>query len=788
MYFGKLTLNIMTLGGLTLGVGMLVDNSIVVLENIYRHIESSGEPQESAARGAQEVASAITASTLTTVVVFLPVAFVGGVSGIIFKELAWTVTLSLLASLVVSLTVVPMLASKWLARKKTRPLGLSGSHSSSGGYTRSGTYGGHYSSSNINMPLRSGETRDLMPRERTSRKSQRPSRYRRLVEWSLDNRFLVFLIVAGLIASTVYLGKDLGTEFLPAADEGGFSINISMTENSPMDNIDSLVSQIEDILDKNSSINMYSVSIGRGDSLSSLRLSKGSSAEITAIVSRDAFKKKETRQVMEDVEGQVNEIKSDARITFNLQSTISMMAGGLAGSVEVSVSGPDILEVTRLNNILTEKIRHVEGVKDVTSTLTERKHELHVVVDRDKATLYGLTPAQVGNAVSRAVRGQTVSRLEKDGTTLDIVIGYEEDAVKTTEDIGSLLLTGRTGSIPLKDIAKIIDGQGPRAVNRTDQRLSAGISAEYSNTSLGVVTRNINDIIAELSVPEGYRISVGGMSQIMSEGFETLKLALVLAAILVYMVMAASFESLAMPLVIMFTMPLGAIGVVAALHFSGYAFGITAFIGVIVLAGVIVNNGIVMVDFINQQRSTGIPLGEAICGGSDKRLRPVMMTSLTTILGLVPMALGFGEGGELSAPMALSIMGGLVVGTLLTLIVVPVVYSLFAGYKPDRPERKFKVDREQELKEYQRLQKVFHGTGNDPVVGHDLESETELKIQSYGKAHKLEHNSRGITPENGQTSKATGETYFGDEDMAQLIDLLARLMESAKKTNSGQAD
>ena len=232
------------------------------------------------------------------------------------------------------------------------------------------------------MPLRSGETRDLMPRERTSRKSQRPSRYRRLVEWSLDNRFLVFLIVAGLIASTVYLGKDLGTEFLPAADEGGFSINISMTENSPMDNIDSLVSQIEDILDKNSSINMYSVSIGRGDSLSSLRLSKGSSAEITAIVSRDAFKKKETRQVMEDVEGQVNEIKSDARITFNLQSTISMMAGGLAGSVEVSVSGPDILEVTRLNNILTEKIRHVEGVKDVTSTLTERKHELHVVVDR----------------------------------------------------------------------------------------------------------------------------------------------------------------------------------------------------------------------------------------------------------------------------------------------------------------------------------------------------------------------------------------------------------------------
>lgn len=800
MYFGKLTLNIMTLGGLTLGVGMLVDNSIVVLENIYRHIEDGEEPREASALGAQEVASAITASTLTTVVVFLPVVFVGGVSGIIFKELAWTVTLSLLASLIVSLTVVPMLASKWLAGKKKRGLVPSGGLAGSAPDAGTGGVG-----------------------QRISRKSAQPGRYERLVEWSLHNRFLVFLIVASLVAGAAYLGSGMGTEFLPSADEGSFSMSVSMPQGSSLEKIDSLVSEIEDILDRNRSIDMYSISIGRGDGLTSMRLSRGSSAEITATVTSDVFQKKQTRQVMEDIEKQVDKIKGDAEVTFNLQSSVAMMAGGMGGSVEVSVSGPDIQEVSRLNDILIQEIQDVEGVKDVTSTLTERKRELHVIVDKDKAILYGLTPAQVGSAVSRAVKGQTVSRLEKDGATYNIVVRYQDDAVRTTSDIESMVLAGRTGNVALKDIAEVIDGEGPMAINRIDQRLSASINAEYSRRSLGVVTNDISNAIADLNVPEGYKITVGGMSQIMTEGFNALKLALILAAILVYMVMAASFESLAMPFVIMFTMPLGAIGVVAALYLSGYAFGITAFIGVIVLAGVIVNNGIVMVDFINQRRAAGLPLGEAICNGSSKRLRPVLMTSLTTILGLVPMALGLGEGAELSAPMALSIMGGLTAGTLLTLVVVPVVYSVFAGYKPERPVSKLSVDREQEMKEYERLQGLFHGhskgvaPGSGPKPENEPETETGTALEtdprpySSGDTRDLTQSPdiRHIQPDSGSSpgslpgslpgspadmpwadpaSHTTGKTEFHDEDMAQLIELLTRLMASAKRNDGSRPD
>ncbi|HQD85916.1 MAG TPA: efflux RND transporter permease subunit [Bacillota bacterium] len=645
MYFGNLTLNVMTLGGLTLGVGMLVDNSIVVIENIYRHIEEGKSPKQASLDGAKQVATAITASTLTTIVVFLPVVFVGGISGIIFKELAWTVTLSLLASLIVALTVVPMLASKWFSRKLGAALGS---------------------------------------RTPDTRQARYTGGYRRLVEWSLDNRILVFAVVAALIAGSYYLARDIGTEFLPTTDEGSFSISVSMPEGLPLESTDEIVSKIEDILERHESVAMYSVSIGQGDTLTFMRLSDNASAEILVAVTPEVMEDKSTQLVMEDVERQVNEIKGDAEVAFNLQSTLSMLAGGMEGSVEVSVSGPDIREVARLNDILVEKLKGVQGIKRVSSTLTERKPELHLVVDRQKAIAHGLTPAQVASAVSRAIRGQTVTRLEKDGTTFDVVVRYHKDSVKTIEDIGSLLLAGHSGTVPLKEIAQIVPGEGPISVYRIDQRLSASIRAQYSNRDLGSVTGEVSDLISSVDIPQGYAVEIGGMSQIMDESFEALKLAFVLAAILVYMVMAASFESLATPFVVLLTMPLGAIGVVAALYFSRHAFGITAFMGVIVLAGVIVNNGIVMVDFINQQRDAGVPLREAICDGATKRLRPVLMTSLTTILGLVPMALGWGEGAELAAPMALSLMGGLAAGTLLTLVLVPVVYSVFAGYKPEK--------------------------------------------------------------------------------------------------------
>ena len=721
MYFGNLTLNIMTLGGLTLGVGMLVDNSIVVIENIYRHIEMGTEPKEAAARGTGEVAIAITASTLTTLVVFLPIVFVGGVSGIIFKELALTVTFSLLASLLVALTVVPMLASVWFVRKKKQTTDYA-----------SQTRGNHQSE---------------------SREDQ--GKYYNMVNWALHNRLVVLLVVGALVAGSVYLGSRIGTEFIPTADEGGFSIAITMPEGTPIEKLDSLVSEIEQILDKNRSIELYTVSISAGGgSLTSLTTSEGgTTATITAVVTQEVLDKKETTKVMEDIEKQVDEIRDRAKISFTPQSSMALMAGGISGSVQVSVTGPDISEVSRLNDEIVEKIGNLDNVKEVTSTLTERKPEIHIVIDKEKAIAYGLTPAQVGTALSRAVTGQTVSRLEKGADTFDIVVSYDKSAVQTVENIESLRLSGALGTVALKDIAQVVEGEGPITINRLNQRLSASISAKYSDITLGEITTEINDVVSKIDIPDGYKISMGGMSELMEEGFDALKLALILAIILVYMVMAASFESLSTPFVILFTMPLGAIGVVIALYVSGYAFGITAFMGAIVLAGVIVNNGIVMVDFINQERAKGMPLGEAICDGSSKRLRPVLMTNLTTILGLVPMALGIGEGGELAAPMALSIMGGLSSGTLFTLFVIPVVYSIFAGYKP---VKSVPVPMESETREIRHVPQ--------PTVDAETIGMTEA------------------TP----SKEGTQKVDIDQEDLEQLIDLLTKLASSGKKKEDSE--
>jgi len=661
MYFGKLTLNIMTMGGLALGVGMLVDNSIVVIENIYQHIERGETPVQASISGAEEVGMAITASTLTTVVVFLPVVFVGGVSGILFKELAWTVTFSLMASLVVSLTVVPMLASTFFARRERRK-----------------------------EDPRIDTDSELRRKPRI-----RQPRYATLLNWCLEHRALFLVGVLLIVGGSVYLLlPKIETEFLPTADEGAFSVDISMREGTPLDTVDRVVRKIEAVLDSDASVASYSVVVGEPEGLDRLRsfFSGGTDAQIIVRLVEEAAKEKATRTVMERVEKEVGKVKEDATVTFNPQSSLLMMSGSAPGTVEVLISGPDIREVEKLNEDFSAKMAGLPGMKYVRSSLTARKPEMLVAVDRDKALQQGLTSAQVALAVSRAVRGQTVSRFEKaeqEGSgvaTFDMVVRLDPEAVRDVSSLKEILLPGKMGPVKLGDIATVAEGEGPVVISRSDQKLSARLTGQFAGRSLGAVTLDLTGLISRTDIPEGYSISVGGMSEIMEEGFSGLRFALLLALALVYMIMAASFESLGIPFVIFFTMPLAAVGVLGALYLSGYAFGITAFIGVIVLGGVVVNNGIVLLDFMNQRLAAGVAPRNAILEGASRRVRPVLMTSLTTILGLIPMALGLGHGGELGAPMALVTMGGLASSTLFTLFVVPVLYSLFIRLKGGRRE------------------------------------------------------------------------------------------------------
>ena len=707
MYFGKLTLNVMTLGGLALGVGMLVDNSIVVIENIYRHTLEGKDPRVAAEVGSREVAMAITASTLTTVVVFLPVVYVGGVTGIIFKELALTVTFSLLASLVVALTVVPLLASRWFARKRAKHAAVGPDGSRAGAYPN-------------------------------------------LLRWGLDNKAVVFIILAALIGASVYAAPRIPTEFLPSADEGNFSINISVPEGTPLEDIDALVARIEEIVESEKSVDKYSVSIGSesAGALSSA-VTGGADAQILVQLDESAREKKETQAVINSVKKQVQRLQGDFTATFNMTSSLMAVAGGMPSQAQVTVTGPDIAEVRSLSDELVERMKDVEGLEDIQSSLTEEKPEVHLVVDRAKALSYGLTPAQIAMSVSRAVKGQTVSRYEADGTVIDVVVRLDPESVKDAEGVGEIVLQGQTGRVKLKDIATVSQGEGPVAISRHEKRLSARITASINERTLGEVAEDIEDIISDMDVPDGYSITQTGMTEIMNEGFSSLTTAFILAAVLVYMVMAASFESITQPLLIMLTVPLAAIGSVLAMYATGYAFGITAFIGAIILVGVVVNNGIVMVDFINQARASGMRVREAVIEGSSKRVRPVLMTSLTTIIGLVPMALGLGEGGELTAPLAVTIMGGLTSATFLTLVVIPVAYALFA--RDSRPAR---------VPETARVGTAEAGAdAPEPAT-------TVLAAQETGLAAKEESSELVLSP------------GFDSNDMAQLIELLGKLFSS----------
>ena len=714
MYGSKLTLNIMTLGGLALGVGMLVDNSIVVIESIFTHTEMGEDPKTAAEAGTREVATAITASTLTTMIVFLPVAFVGGITGIIFKELGWTVIFSLFASLVVAITVVPMLASRVLSRRAVKK---EAAHAASG------------------------------------------ASYERAVRWCLRNRALVILLVLAAFAGAAFLARRIPSEFLPVADEGSFSMSIHVKPGTPLEEVDSVVRRIEEVLSKEKTVESYAVTVGRptGATFQS-RVLGGWDAQILVTVTPETQAKKETSKTIKSLESKVDKVKGNATVSYNMQSSLMMMAGDLPTQILVRVAGPDIAKVAEIADDLVSKMKDVEGLKDVKSSLAESQPEIHLKVDKEKALRYGLTPAQIALAVSHAVEGQTVSRFQSGEDVLDVVLRYKKDAVQDTTKVGEIMLTGRTGPVLVKDVASIEKGLGPVQIARQDRRLSAQVTGQISERSLGSVSSDVAKIIDGMDIPQDYRVELGGVSQIMTEGFQSMGMAFAIAAALIYMVMAASFESLGQPLILMLTVPLGGIGAAVALYLGHCAFGITAFIGVIILAGVVVNNGIVMVDYMNQLRAKGLALTEAIVKGAARRLRPVLMTSITTIVGLIPMALGIGHGGELEAPLALSLMGGLTSGTFLTLFVIPVVYSIFT--------------RERRLP---KPGKAASTAGAAPRLEGKAERGTEAVAEAGAGAGNL------TTARPG--SEATPERLllrpgFDSRDMAQLIELLGKLFSS----------
>lgn len=636
IYAAGFTLNLMTLGGLALGVGMLVDNAIVVIENIYRHLEHGTPRAEAAKRGASEVAMAITASTFTTVVVFLPILFSQGLASQLFRGVALTIIFSLLSSLFVALTIVPMLSSVLFKARRT--------HETTAGWF---------------TPIRTVYVRIL------SRVLNRPG--------ITLGAVLLAVVISGVIGV-----RFLGREFMPAADSNRFLMRIDLPIGTTLEETERIVGRIATRLREMPEVRIVGEIIGRSETERG-----GDAADITGPHSAQLFvrlvESDERRKSEKEIQDRVRSILPDLRdANFTFQSMGAMGSSGKP--VKVNVYGKDLEVLEEISRNLEVAIQGVEGLRDIESSFSKGRPEFHFVVNKQKALSLGLVPFMVQQTLETANLGRTATFLRTGEEEIDVRVVLEDRFRDEIEDIKNVPVQSRTGAmIPLGQVIDIVETTGPTMISRDNKFRVATIDANLVGRDLGNVVKDIRARLAPIqdALPEGYRVSYQGEFEDMQETFGQLALGLLIAVLLVYMVMASQFESLVHPLVIMITMPLSIVGVVFLLVLTGKTFSVVAFIGLVILAGIVVNNGIVLVDYTNQLRRQGMGVRDALIESGRTRIRPVLITAGTTIMGMLPMAVSTSEGSELRGPMSLTVIGGLASATLLTLVVIPVIYLLF---------------------------------------------------------------------------------------------------------------
>lgn len=645
LYFNKITLNMMTLGGLALAVGMLVDSAIVVLENIYRYRVEGYSKKEAAIKGAKEVGLSITASTLTTIAVFLPIVFVDGMVGILFKDFAMTVTLSLTASLVVALTFIPMLSSKILT---------------------------------IDDNTEGKKKRlDFIYKAFDNLFEKIENKYKSLLELGLKRRKTTIAISVIVFVLSVVSLAGVGMEFFPVTDEGSMTINISLPLGSNIYQVDEITKIVEEKITEIPEIDVIFANVTSGG-FGSHSINTGNSGSISVNLVKLRERKRSTKEVAEEVRKITKDIPG-AEITVTESSNMGM--AGSSAPVSISIKGDELEVLEKISNDFKDIIESVEGTRDVKTSLSDAVPEVEIQVNKENAAIYGLTTSQIASAIRGGASGIIVAKYKDEGDELDIVVRATEDITESLSNLGQLDITTPSGiNIPISQVADISIVKGPIQINREDQERVVTVTSQITGRDLRSISLDIEKEIKNYEFPSGYSYKIGGENEQMIDAFKQLLLALILAIILIYMVMAAQFESLINPFIIMFTIPLAFGGGLLGLFITRKSFGVTAFIGIIMLAGIVVNNGIVLIDYINTLRQEGKERFEAITTAGPIRLRPILMTTLTTILGLVPLALGIGEGAEMQAPMAVVVITGLTLSTVLTLVFVPVLYTVFDDF------------------------------------------------------------------------------------------------------------
>lgn len=650
LYFGDMTINVVTLGALTLGVGLIIDDSIVVLENISRHCSNGVEPYTASRQATEEVGSAVISSSLTVIAVFIPFIFATGLTAQLFTPMALTISFCILVSLLVALTIVPLLSSRWL--KASQPA-LNGQPA-----TRRSVMSRFYS-------ISEGAFNKL------------DNAYRRLLQGALRRRKLTLIVTAVMFVLTIAAIPLVGMEFLPGSDQGYVTVDVQMAKGTSLDETNRVITDIERSLEGRPAIASVSCLVGSSGSMIG---GSGSDAGqvIIKLVGPDA------REITSD--DLANQLSVELKDIPGADISVSAMEAGMGMStapIEIKIRGNDLDVLTQLGDEVAAVVAQVSGTRQVASSLEEGRPELHVVVNRDRASMYGLSTSGVASAVRTAVDGTVATRYRVGGEEIDIRVQlYETNYEFTQSKLSGLNLAALDGTlIPLSLVAELKQDQGPSAINRENQARMVTVTSQLTGgRDLGSVTEDITLAVADLDMPDGYLVEFGGEQEQMAETFGTLALVLILAIVMVYLIMVAQFESLMYPFVIMFSVPITLTGVVIALLLTGRTFGVTAFIGVIMLVGIVVKNAIVLVDYVNLLRRRGLQRDEAVLQGGPIRLRPILMTALSTSMAMLPMAIGFGKGGEMMTPLATVVIGGLLFSTLITLVLVPVAYTLMDDF------------------------------------------------------------------------------------------------------------
>lgn len=665
MEFNGMTLNVITLSALTLSIGMLVDDAIIVLENIFRVRQGIEDPEEASRAGAKEITLAVVAATLTKVMVFLPIALAGGMAGLMFKDFCITIIVALLASLVVSLTIVPMLCSKLLSK----------GHSTN--YIRFGKK--RYKFRYLH---RFSESID------------------HLIEWygsfmarALKQRKKVIVTCITIFVLSLSLIAIVGTELLPPADEGSFRVTVNMPYGTSLEKQEKYVGDLEEYILSIPEVDFCTANVGSsGEMFSS---GNNSSLSVTLVNMRE--RKRSTADVVAEVKKNFDEL-AGAEITVEETSSMGTMLGGAA--MTLNIKGKELDDLQNIGSELVAQIEQVEGVSSAEPDITEGDPEVRVSLDRSTAAYYGVNAYQLANGLSTALSGQTATRLKVDGNEIEVNLSLPDTYSQSAENMQQIMITGSTGiQVPVGQIATLEYDNSPNIINRENQSRYISLNVYLDGTrDLGSVSGKVLNIVDRYNFPDGYFYETGGQQEQMVEVFSSLGKALIASFALVFLLLAAQFESIIRPFIVMTAVPFAMSGAFLTLFITGIKLSMTSFLGLIMLIGIVVNNSILLVEFIRQNKDH-MPLNEALIKAGQLRLRPILMTTAATCAGMVPLSLGIGEGTEMLAPMGITIIGGLIASTIVTLVFVPVLYGIMEDFTAKRKEKKRLRDEEIRLLE-----------------------------------------------------------------------------------------